>query len=512
MRWVRRLSAVFIPIFFLPVFLLSCPAHASTQAQTGAKSPAAPESFQVWDVSDRAYAVKVRELIASARFTLDFSLKSMDAGDGLRDAVKIILDDLMAAAKRGVRVRLFLNTSGFEATERSIFLRDDKLVELRGTGILIHFVHPKHPIADQVVIVDSAQVLEGGPLWAHAGLTEGWGAATLTRSRELASQKRVRLELLPLWDLKSERDARLDGELPVPLFLIQDVKYFSAMVQSEDGDSLRLYLTLLEKFFTIHSSTFKVSIAELKTRLPSSDSQDPGTQVYLTYEALRRLENTYELAMVQNEDPNQMEVALKLPEKLEPVIRVPLPFFHENYAKHLSPRALVSYLILAYRFQMSGSSPVWIGTEANIEQDFPITRDDFRLGVQELRRENLIEVYPFSLRQGSGYLGPDSMGYRYLLNEIPTLSERLETWSRLRDDFGEDEFRRARTLADLLGEPEDPKVIVAYMELLTQYAPSDIQSLTQHVAALPPTSTPDLLSYLKQLLKNETQPSHGIAV
>ncbi len=512
MKAQRSATRIFLAVWIIPFLFFSEAQAATGRARAPQTSLPVSSSFQVWDVSDRAYAVKVRELVGAARFTIDLSLKSMDAGDSLQDAVKVILDDLMSAAKRGVRVRLFLNTSGFEETERSIFLRDDKLVEMRSTGMLLHFVHPKHPIADQVLLFDSELVLEGGPVWTHQGLTEGWGAATLTRSRELASQKRARLELLPLWDLKSERDAHLDGEIPIPLFLIQDVKYFSSMVQSEDGDSLRVYLTLLEKFFKLHSTTFTISMADLKARLPSSDTQDPGSQVYLAYEALRRLGGTYDLAAIKNEDPNQVEINLKLPEKLDPVIRVPEPFFHENYAKSLSPRALVAYFILMYRFQMSGASPVWIGTEANVEQDFPITRDDFRLGVQELRRENLIEVYPFSLRQGSGYLGPDSIGYRYLLNEIPTLSERLETWSRLRDDFGEDEFRRARALADQLGEPEDPKVVVTYMQLLTEYAKSDIESLTQHVAQLPPTSTPDLLNYLRQLLKNETQPSQGLTV
>ena len=139
-----------------------------------------------------------------------------------------------------------------------------------------------------------------------------------------------------------------------------------------------------------------------------------------------------------------------------------------------------------------------------------MTREQFKLAVDELRRQNLIEIYPFNLRQGNGYTGPNTLENRYLMNEIAALSERLETWSRLRDQFGDEDFKRARDLAEIFGEPEDPKVVIAYIKLLGQYTYTDIQSLTQHLSTLPPTSTPSQLSYLQQLLGHETQGMQGL--
>ena len=122
----------------------------------------------------------------------------------------------------------------------------------------------------------------------------------------------------------------------------------------------------------------------------------------------------------------------------------------------------------------------------------------------------MIEIFPFNLRQGNGYTGPDTLEYRYLVNEIPALSERLEAWSRLREQFGDTDFKRARDLAGIFGEPEDPKVVIAYLKLLGQYTYTDVQSLTQHLSTLPLSSTPNQLTYLQQLLRHETQGMQGL--
>ncbi len=504
-----------VSLFGVLAFLLVIPSAAWTKAPA-AKSPYSETMIRsdetaLKDVSDREYFIKLRELIAESRTQLDLCLSALDIHEGEGDSVKIILDDLMSAQKRGVKVRIFLNTFSNNEQDGSLFLRVDKLAELKQAGIEVHFIQPQYEVDDQVVISDEFYVLEGGPQWTQAALTEGLGSATLVESPSLARKKRTRLELLPLWDFKMKTEAHVGGELPIPLYLLQDVQYFPNMVSTEDGDALRIYLALLENYFQSKSRVLKVSLQDLGSRIPGENSMNAALVVHQVYEALTRLERSYELIQAKKEEPDQMEIELKLPEKLEPSVRVPLAYFHENYVKDLSPRASYAYFIMVYRLQTSGRSPVWVGSDVNVEQDFPFTKENFRLAVKELRRANLVEIFPFSLRQGAGYLGPDSLGYRYLINEIPTLSERLEIWSRLRETFGDDEFHRAKLMAELLGEPEDPKVITAYIKLMTQYPRQDIESLTQHLNTLPPTSTPNLLNYLKELLKNEIQQSTGLS-
>ncbi len=181
------------------------------------------------DASDREYMSKLRELFGFSHKQIDISLTQIAVSDQQKDGVNLLLEDLVSAVKRGVRVRIFINTSGDGPLDRSLFLRDDKLEYLKKTGIEIHFMNPKYRLSDQVVVVDEDKVLEGGPSWTHEDLTEGLGSASLNFSSALAQKKRTRMELLPLWNLKVEKESRTVGELAVPLFLLQDIKYFSGM-------------------------------------------------------------------------------------------------------------------------------------------------------------------------------------------------------------------------------------------------------------------------------------------
>ena len=206
-----------------------------------------------------------------------------------------------------------------------------------------------------------------------------------------------------------------------------------------------------------------------------------------------------------------MRVQLKLPTSLSPVVGIPMAFFDENYAKELTPQAIYVYAIILYRSQVSGKAPVWIGSENNVQQDFPISTGYFRTGIQELREMNLVDVYPFFLKQAGVNPNIQKPEYRYLLNSIPTISERLATWDRLRTEFGEFSFTKARSMAKLLGEPDDPKVVATYIDLLQRFSAEDIKSLTKHVSRLDAKSTPAMLDYLVLLLQNETGKSYQLA-
>jgi len=211
------------------------------------------------------------------------------------------------------------------------------------------------------------------------------------------------------------------------------------------------------------------------------------------------------LVRILDEEAASLKIRLELPVKLRPVIPVPTAFFDENYSKDLTARAHYVYLVILYKSALSGESPIWLGSGRNVERDFPITRVDFRLGVNDLRVQNLIEIFPFKLRQGLGYQGPEVIEFRYLLNRVIGLSEKLRTWEQMRNAYGDDPFIRARELAELIGEPEDPIVITTYLKLQSAYTMDNLRAFTRHLGTLPPQSTPSKLDYLTVLLKNEAQ-------
>lgn len=495
----------------LSIFILIFPAVANARHEKAKAPHPIMSGPEIQDVSDRSYLAVLRDMINAATATIDIGLSKISVTSEDRDPVNLILEDLVNAAKRGVRVRLFLNTFSSPSLDQSLFLREDKLNYLKRQGVETHFVSPRQSFGDQLVITDQRILLEGGMPWTEQELETGLASASLIRSEEMGIKKVMRLELLPLWDLKTERDETTSGAVPIPVFLLQDVQYFPQMVKHEDGDAMRIYLALLEAYYRDQSVDLKVKVEDYISKIPAERTLEKSGVSHEIRRALDRLEESYDLITLLGQEPEAIHLRMKLPATPGAYVDVPQRFFEENYGKDLSASALYVYFLIRERSQISGHSPVWVGSERNLEQDFPIRREDFHIGVDELRRENLIEIYPFPLRQGNSSSGPGEPEIRYLINDIPSLSERLEIWSRMRQEFGDEEFLKAQELAELFGEPKDSKVIATYTQLLLKYPANDVRALTEHLASLPPQSTPERLEYLELVLRNETQGTHGLS-
>ncbi len=456
----------------------------------------------VEQANDRDYLPVVQRLVRNAQKTIDISLDGLSLDGTQQDPVLKLLHDMMDAARKGVKVRIFLNTQSPDE-KAPFFLQDDMLNSLRHDGVELHYVNPKFALRDRLLIADGEWVLEGGLRWEKEDLQQGLGSATLSRSEELADKKRVRLELLPLWDVEVKKREKTEGGVGVPVFLLRDKKYFAGMVRLDDSDAMKIYLALLRGFYASGAIRGTWMFEDLAAEIPADEHYERYAVGLQVLKSIERLEKSYGLVAVERKEADRVTLTLILPSDLKPAAYVPLMIFHENYAKQLSARALMAYFIILLRSQAAGDSPVWLGSERNVEQDFPVTREDFRLGVEELQRKNLIEVFPFMLE--GAYSRLEGVEYRYQVNPVLSLSEKIQTWTRLRDQFGDSKFDRARELAEALGENEDPKVMAVYMELMERFPLEDIRSFTEHISGLEQRSTPQKMAYLKELLEHETR-------
>ncbi len=491
---------IFLSLIFFAGFSSAVFAVSENSGFTPALiQPPAPSAVHA---DDRDYLPAAERMIHGAQKSVDLSLDTVDAGAGEEDPVRRLIHLLMDNARKGVKVRIFLNTRP-ENQNELFFLRDDLLSEMRKDGIEVHYVSPKHELNDRLLIVDGEWVLEGGLPWRKEDLERGLGSATLSRSPELAEKKRIRLELLPLWDVEVKKRESSDGVLSVPVFLLRELKHYPGMVSQDDSDALKIHLALLRRFFATGQARATYMLEELGSEIPADTNFDREALKYQVLKTLMRLQENYGLFKIEKKEFDRVEGSLVLPSDLSPLSRVPMLFFQEGYARQLSARAIMAYIIIQLRSQASGDSPVWLGSETNVEQDFPMTRENFRLGVQELQARNLVEVFPFRLQ--NSYSRLEGMEYRYLINPILTLSEKLETWTRMREQFGDGPFDRAKELAEALGENEDPKVMAVYLDLMNRFPLENIQSFTRHVNGLPAQSTQQKLAYIKELLEHETR-------
>lgn len=482
--------------------LLLCGTNSVWAAKAEVFPPDIPEAA-VEDVSDRNYYQKLRELIMGAEQSIDISAENIAMEEGPDDPAAVLVEDLIRAQKRKVPVRLFLNTFSEAAEETPFFLREDVLYRMRREGVEIHFVNPGYRLLDRLMIIDQRKVLEGGVSWNKKDFENSLLSAVLIHSSQLAGKKRARLEFLPLWDVEQHKKELTQGGIPVPFYLLRDIKYFPSMVRNDDGDAMKIYFALLQIFHHVQDVHLTASFDELAREIPAENYYEKSALQFQVLKTLDRLATEYGLIEIEKKAVDRYQIRMIFPSDNEPVIRVPQIFFQENYAKELSEEGLFSYLVILYRSQISGEAPIWLGSERNIEQDFPMAKEKFRMGVSELREKNLIEVFPFKLQ--GGYKLLESMEYRYLLNPILSQAERLGIWSRLRDQYGDDSFKKAQSMAAALGEPEDPKVLTVYMDLMKRFKSEDVLAFTERLSSLPPESTPELLTYLRTLLEHETQ-------
>lgn len=503
--WDSFVKKKIFSISFLFLFAVFLGAANAGPSENGTPSVTLNMYEGIHKADDRDYLVILRGLIASAKTNIDISLESLAAEGVKEDPVTRILNDLMDVSKRGVKVRIFIGTHSEPLYEAALFLRPDLIFELRKNSVEVHYVSPSYDLQDRFIIVDGQWVLEGGLRWTRKSLETGLGSATLTHSVELANQKKIRLELLPLWDVEARQSEKKEGTVPLPVYLMREMKYFPGMVTQDDGDAIKIYLALLRQFFSTQNLELSFSLEDLAGEIPADTHFARTEVVWQVLKTLERLEKNYGLVQLNQKGPERVELKMILPQEINPTIAVPLPLFQENYAKQLSVRGLFAYFVILLKAQASGQSPVWLGSERNVEQDFPMTREKFRMGIDELKRMNLIEVFP--LRVTGAYSRVEGYEYRYLVNRITTLSEKMQTWSRLRDQFDQSDFNRAREMSAVIEEDEDPKVIASYLDLMKRYPLEDIQSWTRHIAELPARSTAERMRYLGELLEHETQPS-----
>jgi len=111
----------------------------------------------------------------------------------------------------------------------------------------------------------------------------------------MAEKKRMRLEMLPLWNIHVTRQRDELGSLKIPLYLLEDIRYFPNMVIYDDPDAMRVYLQLMEQYFRNENSKFAVNLLEYAAFLPIERYLVEGEAIFHVFSAIERLERDYEL-------------------------------------------------------------------------------------------------------------------------------------------------------------------------------------------------------------------------
>ncbi len=268
-------------------------------------SPASQDKFspaRVKDISDRAYEAAVIKLLDGADSSIVMSMYILKPLE--KSPVYLLVNDLSEALDRGVKVEIYLNTKfrRRSVTEETL---DKPLARLRDKGAKIYLVTPRYRLHDKLIIVDERFVVEGSFNWSISAIKDNFESAVLIDSPELAKAKIIRLKRLPLKGyfkkkIKKERPDRpgkgiLPKEVSLPKILLNDRKFFPAMVTRHDNRSMNTYLLLLAESERWKSSEFFISLEDMAIDLGIPATWSDTAKRRQVIKVLRKLKDRYHL-------------------------------------------------------------------------------------------------------------------------------------------------------------------------------------------------------------------------
>ena len=288
-------SKFFLLILILALSLLTHTAYSADQSL----------AFKVTDISDRKYEPAVIELLDNAKSSIVISMYSISLGKDTNNPVRLLLNDLLEASDRGVKVTLYINTR-FRRNAKKPFIKSPIFKKLEDAGCVIYPLPSKRKLHDKLIIVDERYVVEGSTNWSISALKNNFESATLIDSSDLAKVKLARVKnFLTASKRQSERSytpvylENLPKVLIIPKELLLNKEYFPKMVSKNDKRSLNLYLLFLAYSQITVKEDFFISLEAMALSLEMPDTWTYSTLRRQMIKCLKKLQYRYNLIEVK---------------------------------------------------------------------------------------------------------------------------------------------------------------------------------------------------------------------
>lgn len=433
------------------------------------------------DISDGAYLERVITLLENAQDTIDMSMFAIQYQAKPQDPVNRLFTALGHAAASGKKVRLWLNTRQASIGTNRVFMRPDLQRELLRQGIRLFYVDKSRRLHDKLIVIDGETVIEGSMNWTREALIKNYESASVIHSKKLASQKIKRLEALSAEEQTlSQTAAERENTFSLPFNHLTDPKKFPAAIEGRQLRSLGLYLLLLSQAHTAGQNQFEIDLEPLGSRLPFKKKWVGPS---LRHEMKRTLDflKDYGLLDWQSEGKDKVKITLAAA-KFAENISIPSSLIQNDYLKTLKSRDLFVYLIVLHKAQLSGNVPFWLGSIADVAEEFHLNTVTLIRGLWSLRRQNLIEIYPSEKKLVNG-IWQREFTNRYQLNPLETPAQRESRFDGLNKKFGKEQVENARLFADAMDDPNDPEVVQQFLHLMKEYPEKEIAEAVRVVAS-----------------------------
>jgi hypothetical protein len=262
---------------------------------------------RVKDISDRSYETAVTELLGSAKKSIVISMYTINVTEHKKNPINKLLDSLLQARKRGVKIELYLNTNFRDIDEnKGLLITHPALNELESAGCIINLIPDNRMLHDKLVVVDNRYIAEGSTNWSISGFRRNFESSTLIDSPDLAEIKLQRLKTLlikakpkPEHTITPYYAQNLPKRLSIANALLLDRQYFSQMVTRHDERAFDLYLLLLAYSQKTGKDKFFLSLEDMALSLGLSDTLSNTALRRQVIRSLRNLKDRYKLIDVE---------------------------------------------------------------------------------------------------------------------------------------------------------------------------------------------------------------------
>ena len=453
----------------------------------------------VTDISDNKYFEAVHQELARAKKSITVAMYLISTNLFTADSLQnILLSDLIAAKKRGLTVKVYLDKSA-RPPEKNDFAYD----LLSQAGIDARFASPGLCLHDKLIIIDGKTVISGSTNWTYSALKINSENSDLIRSPEYAQIKLAKIARIKTIGIQPPKPA-YSHCLKVPGSFLRDAKFASRIVNRSQATLFDLYLFLLKTGQDLGFSEFPVNYKDAALAIGRSP-ENPNT-INKINKFLKKLAKDYKLIGAEFKYGAPTVIKLFPPAK-ESSFNIPYAYWDYGWDKKLSLPAKFIYLVNLYEQENSQVKPWWSLSRQRISDEFHISEVTVTNGMRELEKLQIVDVLRSKL-----VVKGRPFNYRhvncYLLKPLPSPESVKQAWETLEASYGKEPAGLGRKLAAFIDEENDCQVVEKFIQLVDTYSYEWVEGAAKITAKLAVHNPSRNVYYVEGILKNWSDQGH----
>jgi hypothetical protein len=400
--------------------------------------------------------------------------------------VLLLVNDLIAAHRRGVDVRVILNLRArYDPTSEEL-LRDrangtaaDMLVY---AGIDTAYSPTTYHMHPKLIVIDETVVILGSHNWTYSGLLKNIESSSLIRSPEHARAKLAYIDGIRTISAAPALAPDVSTTIAVPRNFLLLEKLGPYMSSKNDAHPFDIYLLLQRYAAERGSATFLLDPLAVATELAIAPHDRDGTRRRYVIIALRKLADRYGLIEVTFHRGKDAEVSLSQDDSLTSAgyFQLPLAYWTYGLASSLKQAERHAYMICLNEESQSLTPPLWRKSQVTLTDIYSISRTSINIALNGLQRRDLLTIFrdqipanPKAMRRPNGYR----------LKRLLSPEARAARWAALEQTHSPQRVAAARQLATMINFGNDVDGTDQLAVAIGKYGYQAVSNATTQVAA-----------------------------